>query len=132
MDFASSDGRPSKRAAPEDAEMVAADSAACAAQFLRVAECAWRLLDTDSRRAIRACSREGRVLFDRLWTRVGISLGPPEEGEEGAPRPPPPDHSPGSLTAGLTGALGRGCRPQEIVLSHCNEEDDFNMREQQA
>eukprot|EP00198_Chlamydomonas_reinhardtii_P004612 XP_001693948.1 predicted protein [Chlamydomonas reinhardtii] len=113
----------------EDDEVMAAASCgsarlvSAAAAVLKVAPC-WG----GGGEAWGAC----RVLFDRLWTRVGISLGPPEEGEEGAPRPPPPDHSPGSLTAGLTGALGRGCRPQEIVLSHCNEEDDFNMREQQA
>ncbi|KAG2484280.1 hypothetical protein HYH03_016924 [Edaphochlamys debaryana] len=93
----------------------------------KVLAISWQFLDIDARRAVRAVSREGRVLYDRLWTRVRVTLT--AAGEEGEPVG---NLAPAALSASLTGAVARGCKPQEVVLSQYNDEDDFAVREQQA
>lgn len=89
--------------------------------FLHVALVAWQYLPLDSRRALRAASRNGRLLHDSLLTHLGLNLGVPDqrpmdsdnEEADAAPLQPP---TPSELASYMSGVLQRGATLQALEL----------------
>ncbi len=86
--------------------------------FLQVCECAWGRLLGPARTAVRATCRRGRLLHDRLLTRLRPSLLPRWLESNGAatpeaePRPPTPEQ----LRQLVAGLLQRGARLQAVDM----------------
>ncbi|GLC34744.1 hypothetical protein PLESTB_001158700 [Pleodorina starrii] len=95
-----------------------------ASNFCGVAAVLWSNLDDDDAKAIRGVSRDARSLFDRLASRVSVTLG--TESNSLAPSPKEVSHA-------VRAAIARGTRPLSIVvyMTELLQQDDPAVREQQ-
>ncbi len=82
---------------------------------------AWQHLASVERKAIRATSRDGRVLFDSLNVDLRVSFGTEE-----SPLAPSSEE----IERGVGAAIARGTKPKslEVLLQ---DGADFSFREQQ-
>lgn len=103
--------------------------------FLQGCECAWAELPHDTRRALRAVCRSGRLLHDHLMATLDLQLGYDNTERSDQLDVGPRNPTPAELHTCVHGVLQRGARLANLTLNFKRSERfghlPFKQREEQ-